>query len=195
MSLNDIFNGGFDVESNYEEEKSGFQLLPKIDNAVVGVTSSEIIDNNNGWQGIKFGLQVMTDGEWGGQYIGKETNHVITIANTNHADSANWGRAELARWAKAVGIVSLNHESEFVGKQLSVNIDQRVNKKRTTEEKQMNPNAEPVMDQTFRSPQAIGGTAPMQQMTQPAPQQQYQQPAPQQAPQAFPQSAPNPFAK
>tara|TARA_R110000851_G_scaffold187318_1_gene337116 strand:+ start:22302 stop:22895 length:594 start_codon:yes stop_codon:yes gene_type:complete len=194
--LQSIFGGSFDVESNYEEESSGSNLLPNIKGAVLMIADMpEILDNNKGWKGLKFKFLVLADGEYNGKYNGKEKTYNITIANTNHKDSAEWGKQELARLANACGIKTLAEESQFFQQQFVADIGRKVNKKQTEEAKSLDSDADTVFDQTFTKLKALQATqAPQQNMTQ-APQQPQYQPAPQQN--AMPNnSAPaNPFAK
>lgn len=194
MSLGDIFGAqGFNAAENFEEESTGFQLLPDIKDAVVGITNAETISNDAGWQGLKLELNIMNDGAWAGQYVGKTANHVITLDNPNFPDGAVWGRQELARWATFSGIQTLSDESQFVGKQVMLDVGRKVNKKKTKAEKELNANAEAVFDQTFTKLKAIGSTSPVAQapIQQQAPQQQAPQ---QQFAQQAQQQAANPFA-
>lgn len=172
MSFGDIFAGGFDVQSNFEEEQS-FDLIPEIKDCVMIVDSAEVKSTQNGGTGLNLKIQIVDEQVYGGQYNGRFVFEWINIAHPTSEQAVNIGKATLARYAAAMGLVSMSSELDLLSKPFVGTVSQRKDKKSGE------------MRQIIKGVRSQGNM-----MQTSAPQMQQQ---PQQAPQQIQQQAPTQF--
>lgn len=188
--LQSIFGGGFDVNSNYEEEQS-FELMPDLKDVLMMVSEAEIKDTAAGGKGLNLKVEIVNDTAYHGQYNGRTVYVWINIAHPTSQQAVDIGKGELARYSAAMGLQMLNSEFDLLNKPFIGTVGRRKDKK-SGEDRQTIKGVK--SQQGMQQTQAPQQSAPQQQYQQ-VPQQQYQQPPQQQAP--APQTAPqgnNPFA-